>query len=237
MPLIYLPTCFIEIAAVILTCALTLMLWVLSWPVTSFWTQSSSFVYSGSPLVPGLAELCPGHKTLSFADSEESGGGGLVAKLCPTLATLWTVARQAPLSMGFSRQGSWNGLPCPSPGDLPDPGIEPRSPALQADSLPTELCTHTSACSEPREPSKWCEAGPRLEAEPGRSGHVATSSVSQASIIFPFFSAFSSSLCLFLCPATPRLSGHSASPYPHKHCFLTPSWSCNQWWGWGFSVV
>ena len=49
--------------------------------------------------------------------------------------TPWTVARQAPLSMGFSRQEYWSGLPCPSPGDLPDPGIEPRSPALQADCL------------------------------------------------------------------------------------------------------
>ena len=64
--------------------------------------------------------------------------GGLVAKSCPTLATPWTVARQTPLSMGFSRQGYWSGLPFPSPGDLPDPGIEPRSPASQADSLPTE---------------------------------------------------------------------------------------------------
>ena len=44
--------------------------------------------------------------------------------------TLWTVAPQAPLSMGFSRQEYWSGLPFPSPGDLPDPGIEPRSPAL-----------------------------------------------------------------------------------------------------------
>ena len=42
-------------------------------------------------------------------------------------ATLWTVARQAPLSTGFSRQEHWSGLPCPSPGDLPDPGIEPVS--------------------------------------------------------------------------------------------------------------
>ena len=66
------------------------------------------------------------------------GGGGLVAKLCPTLATPWTIACQAPLSMGFSRQIYWSGLPFPSPGDLPDPGIEPRSPALQAYSLPTE---------------------------------------------------------------------------------------------------
>ena len=63
----------------------------------------------------------------------------LVAKLCPTLATPWTVARKAPLSMGFSRQECWSELPFPSPGDLPDPGIKPESPALQLDSLPTEL--------------------------------------------------------------------------------------------------
>ena len=66
-------------------------------------------------------------------------GGGLVAKSCPTLVTPWTIAHQAPLSMGFSRQEYWSGLPFPSPGDLPNPGIKPRSPALQADSLPTEL--------------------------------------------------------------------------------------------------
>ena len=50
-------------------------------------------------------------------------------------ATPWTVARQAPLSMEFFRQEYWSGLPCPPPGDLPDPRIEPTSPALQADSL------------------------------------------------------------------------------------------------------
>ena len=62
----------------------------------------------------------------------------LVANSCPTFATPWTVARQAPLSMRFSRQEYWRGLPCPPPGDLPDPGIKPRSPALHADSLPSE---------------------------------------------------------------------------------------------------
>ena len=67
------------------------------------------------------------------------GGGGLVAKSCLTLVTPWTVAHQAPLSMKFSRQEYWSGLPFPSLGGLPNPGIEPRSPALQADSLPTEL--------------------------------------------------------------------------------------------------
>ena len=64
---------------------------------------------------------------------------GLVIKSCPTLVTLWTIACQAPLSMGFSRQEYWSGLPFPSPGDLSHPGIEPRSPALQADSMLTEL--------------------------------------------------------------------------------------------------
>ena len=52
--------------------------------------------------------------------------------------TLWTVAHQAPLSVGFSRQEHWSGLSCPLPGDLPNPGIEPGSPALQADSSLSE---------------------------------------------------------------------------------------------------
>ena len=53
-------------------------------------------------------------------------------------ATPWTVGYQAPQSMEFSRQEYWSGLPFPSPGDLPNPRIEPRSPALWADSLPSE---------------------------------------------------------------------------------------------------
>ena len=66
-------------------------------------------------------------------------GGGLVTKLCPTFVKPWTVACQAPLSMGFSRQEHWSGFPFPSPGDLPNPGLEPGSPAFLADSLPNEL--------------------------------------------------------------------------------------------------
>ena len=62
----------------------------------------------------------------------------LVAQSSPTLMTPWTAARQAPLSMGFSRQEFWGGQPFPSPGRLPDPGIKAGSPALQEDSLPSE---------------------------------------------------------------------------------------------------
>ena len=71
-------------------------------------------------------------------------GGGLVTKLCLTLVAPWTVACQALLPMGFSRQEYWSGLPLPSPGDLPDPGIEHRSLALQTDSC---LITLTRTCS------------------------------------------------------------------------------------------
>ena len=53
-------------------------------------------------------------------------------------ATPWTVAYQAPPSLGISRQKYWSGFPFPSPGDLPNPGIKARSPALQADTLPSE---------------------------------------------------------------------------------------------------
>ena len=73
------------------------------------------------------------HKHLEYI------GDGLVTKFCLTIATPWTIACQVPLSIGFSRQECWNGLPFPSLGDLPDPGIEPGSSALQADSLSTKL--------------------------------------------------------------------------------------------------
>ena len=62
----------------------------------------------------------------------------LVAQLCPTLCDPMNCSPLAPLFMGFSRHEYWNGSPFPSPGDFPDPEIEPRSPALQADSLPSE---------------------------------------------------------------------------------------------------
>ena len=56
----------------------------------------------------------------------------------PDFATLWTVACQASLSLGFSRQEYWSGLPFSSPGDLPNPGIKLESPTMQADSLPSQ---------------------------------------------------------------------------------------------------
>ena len=67
----------------------------------------------------------------------------LVTQSC---STPWTVAHQAPVSMEFSRQEYWSGLPSSSPGDLPDPGIKPGSPALQADSLPFEPRLHHRVC-------------------------------------------------------------------------------------------
>ena len=60
------------------------------------------------------------------------------SEVTQSLATPWTAAYQALPSMGFSRQEYWSGLPFPSPGDLPNPGIEPMSPTLQADFLPAE---------------------------------------------------------------------------------------------------
>ena len=67
---------------------------------------------------------------------------------CLTLCDSLDYSPQAPLSMGFFWQEYWNGLPFPSPGDLPDPGIEPGPPALQADSLPSEPPGKTSESLE-----------------------------------------------------------------------------------------
>ena len=61
-----------------------------------------------------------------------------LAKLCPTLATPWTEAHQASLSMGFPRQEYWSGLPFASPGDLPEPGIKLKSPELAGGFFTTE---------------------------------------------------------------------------------------------------
>ena len=77
---------------------------------------------------------------VEYRHTAVSGGGGLVVKSCLILVTPWTVACQAPLSMGFSRQEYWSGLPFPSPGGLPNPdtGIKPVSPALAGRFFGTE---------------------------------------------------------------------------------------------------
>ena len=72
-----------------------------------------------------------------LSPSESHYENVLVSELC-LFVTPQSIAHQASLSMEFSRQEYWSGLPFPSPGDLPDPGMEPRSPAFQEDSLPSE---------------------------------------------------------------------------------------------------
>ena len=69
---------------------------------------------------------------------EAPASGGSLERPEHRMTTPRTAAHQAPPSMGFSRQECWSGLPFPYPGDLPDPGIEPRSPSSQADALPSE---------------------------------------------------------------------------------------------------
>ena len=81
-----------------------------------------------------------GHE-FEWTPGDGDGQGGLKVKSLSHVrlfATSWTVAYQAPPSIGFSRQEYWSGLPFPSPGDLPDPGIEPGSPALEANALTSE---------------------------------------------------------------------------------------------------
>ena len=98
-------------------------------PPTGLLTTSiSPAVYSNPPRTSLLSDLFP-----------QVLRGGLVPKSCPTLASPRTVDRQAPLSMGFSRQEYWSASPFPFPEELPNQRIEPGSPALQADSLPIEL--------------------------------------------------------------------------------------------------
>ena len=76
---------------------------------------------------------------LSISGNQKSESESEVAQSCPTLCDpVDCIAHQAPRSLGFSRQEYWSGLPFPSPGDLPDPGIESRSPTLQADALTSD---------------------------------------------------------------------------------------------------
>ena len=119
--------------------------WTVTCQASLFIEFSRQKYWSGLPS-PSLGDLPePGIKPLSPVVA-----GGLLplyhlgSTVTPSVCVIITqscliLCNQASLSMGFSRQEYWSGLPCPPPGDLPDPGIEPRSPALQADSLPYEL--------------------------------------------------------------------------------------------------
>ena len=106
-------------------------------------TQQWSQDWKRSVFIPipkkGNEKECSHYRiTALISQDSEIESEGEVTQSCPTLCNLWTVAHQAPLSMGLSRQEYWSRLPFPSPGDLPDSGIEPRSPTLQADALTSE---------------------------------------------------------------------------------------------------
>ena len=93
------------------------------------------------------------------------------------LATLWTIVRQAPLSMGFSRHEYWSRLPGPPPGDLPDPGMEPTSPVsptLQAGFLPLyHLGSHGAQGDRPKSGScVWSQGRPRPAVRPFWEGKI-----------------------------------------------------------------
>ena len=100
-------------------------------------TVGLSSVTADQPLWKNLMRR-QGLRPIGSCEVLKSKCESVSCSVCLTLATPWTVAHQAPLSVEFSRQEYWSGLPCPSPGDLPGPGVEPGSPALQADPLPSK---------------------------------------------------------------------------------------------------
>ena len=104
------------------------------YPPQKYWWELNDNKRQSLKAIPIIWEK----KCIILKQIRDSDGGGLVAKLCLSLVTLWTVACQAPLSMGFPRQEHWSGLPFLSPGDLPYPGIEATSPALAGRFFTTE---------------------------------------------------------------------------------------------------
>ena len=109
-------------------------LWV--WEVQG--SHLSKYLSSGSDLEPESLRPSRGRQTTHSRTGYSDEPLKLLSRV-RLFATPWTVTYQAPPSMEFSRQEYWSGLPFPFPGDVPDLGIEPRSPALQADTLPSEL--------------------------------------------------------------------------------------------------
>ena len=108
----------------------------------------------------------------------------------------WTVARQVPLSMGFSRQECWTWLPFPTPGDLPDPGIEPASSALQMDSLPSVSPGKLLVSSLTRDQTCVPRPGTR------NLGHWTTREVPALAFLVCTHSDFSPLCLLSCCPLT-----------------------------------
>ena len=100
--------------------------------------QSKSISHPSPSIVRKILFLFLVMRTFKIYSQQINNRCFLVAELC-LFVIPWTIARQAPLSMGFSRQEYWSGLPFPSLGDLLNPGIEPRSRALHTDSLPSDL--------------------------------------------------------------------------------------------------
>ena len=109
---------------------------VLAWRIPGMGWASWAAIYGVAPSQTRL-------KRLSSSSSSTCAESLSHVQL---FATLGAVAHQAPLSTGFSRQEHWSGLPLPPPGDLPNPGIEPTSPALESGFLPTELRGKTGFC-------------------------------------------------------------------------------------------
>ena len=127
-------------------------------------------------------------------------------------ATPWTVAYQAPPSMGFSRQECWSGLPFPSPGNLPNPGIEPRSPALQADALPSEPPGKPKTDSA----TPWTNTpGSSVhENSSGKNAGVGCHALLQGN--FPTYGSKAHLLCLLHCRWILYLLTHWKSPGSNK---------------------
>ena len=107
------------------------------------WLRLCAFIAKGPGPNPVQGDKIPqasrcGQKKKKASANPEKVSVSVSHSVVSDSATPWTVTCQAPLSMGFSRQEYWSGLPLPSPGDLPDSGIEAGSPVLQADSSPSE---------------------------------------------------------------------------------------------------
>ena len=133
--------------------------------------------------------------------------------------TAWTVARQAPLSVKFPRQEYWSGLPCPPPGDCSDPGMEPGSPTLKADSF------HLGHQRSPAVPSLLSNAVHPLDLKLSFASSVSHNAVcplefelSFASCVFPFFASGDHCSCCWQedCPSGgfPRDQAWGMAPTP-----------------------